>query len=219
MTQADIPILNKPPIAELCAVNKSFTGAGGHELKVLEQIDLAVHEGEFLALLGQSGSGKSTILRCLTGLIEPTSGRVLHKGQALHGVNDEASVVFQTFALYPWLTVEQNVAVGLMARQLGRSARDAAVDRAIEMIGLGNYHGAFPRELSGGMRQRVGIARALVSQPRLLCLDEAFSALDVLTAENLRQELISLWRAPQTSRVTPGGAHGADANSGLVQIR
>lgn len=187
-----------PPIAELSAVNKSFITAGGHELKVLDQIDIAVHEGELLALLGQSGSGKSTILRCLTGLIEPTSGRVLHKGQTLHGINDDASVVFQTFALYPWLTVAQNVAVGLMAHQLSRAERDVAVDRAIELIGLGNYHAAYPRELSGGMRQRVGIARALVSQPRLLCLDEAFSALDVLTAENLRQELISLWRTPGT---------------------
>jgi NitT/TauT family transport system ATP-binding protein len=185
-----------PPIAELRAVNKSFITAGGHELKVLEQIDIAVHEGELLALLGQSGSGKSTILRCLTGLIEPTSGRVLHKGETLHGINEDASVVFQTFALYPWLTVEQNVAVGLMAHQVSRVERDSAVDRAIELIGLGNYHAAYPRELSGGMRQRVGIARALVSQPRLLCLDEAFSALDVLTAENLRQELISLWRSP-----------------------
>ena len=182
------------PIAELRAVNKSFITAGGHELKVLEQIDLSVHEGELLALLGQSGSGKSTILRCLTGLIEPTSGRVLHKGETLHGINVDASVVFQTFALYPWLTVEQNVAVGLMAHQVSRAERDVAVDRSIELIGLGNYHAAYPRELSGGMRQRVGIARALVSQPRLLCLDEAFSALDVLTAENLRQELINLWR-------------------------
>src|SRR5664279_5371998 len=183
-----------PPIAELRAVNKSFMTDGEHELKVLEQIDIAVHEGELLALLGQSGSGKSTILRCLTGLIEPTSGRVLCKGKTLRGVNNEASVVFQTFALYPWLTVEQNVAVGLMARQVSRTERDAAVDRAIELIGLENYHPAYPRELSGGMRQRVGIARALVSKPRLLCLDEAFSALDVLTAENLRQELISLWQ-------------------------
>ena len=186
------------PIAELRSVSKSFITAGGHELKVLEQIDIAVQEGELLALLGQSGSGKSTILRCLTGLIEPTSGRVLHKGETLHGINEDASVVFQTFALYPWLTVEQNVAVGLMAHQVSRAERDAAVDRAIELIGLGNYHAAYPRELSGGMRQRVGIARALVSQPRLLCLDEAFSALDVLTAENLRQELISLWRSPDT---------------------
>jgi NitT/TauT family transport system ATP-binding protein len=187
-----------PPIAELRAVNKSFITAGGHELKVLEQIDVAVHEGELLALLGQSGSGKSTILRCLTGLIAPTSGRVLHKGETLRGINEEASVVFQTFALYPWLTVEQNVAVGLMAHSLSRAERDIAVDRAIELIGLGNYHGAYPRELSGGMRQRVGIARALVAKPKLLCLDEAFSALDVLTGENLRQELISLWHTPGT---------------------
>ncbi len=184
------------PVAQLVAVTKSFMTAGAHELKVLDNIDLAVNQGEFLALLGQSGSGKSTILRCLTGLIEPTSGRALGNGKSLHGVNPDASVVFQTFALYPWLTVEQNVAVGLMAKKVSRADREAAVDRAIELIGLGNYHAAYPRELSGGMRQRVGIARALVSQPKLLCLDEAFSALDVLTAENLRQELISLWRSP-----------------------
>lgn len=183
------------PVAQLCAVTKAYTMAGGHELKVLDNIDLAVNPGEFLALLGQSGSGKSTILRCLTGLIESTSGRVLGNGKPLSGVNREASVVFQTFALYPWLTVEQNVAVGLMSRPLTRAERDAAINRAIDIIGLGNYHAAYPRELSGGMRQRVGIARALVSNPKLLCLDEAFSALDVLTAENLRQELISLWRS------------------------
>jgi NitT/TauT family transport system ATP-binding protein len=184
------------PVAELRAVNKSYTIAGGHELKVLDNIDLAVNQGEFLALLGQSGSGKSTILRCLTGLIQPTSGRALADGKVLNGINPDASVVFQTFALYPWLTVEQNVAVGLMSRSMSRAERNSAVDRAIDLIGLGNYHAAYPRELSGGMRQRVGIARALVSQPKLLCLDEAFSALDVLTAENLRQELISLWRTP-----------------------
>lgn len=184
------------PVAQLDAVSKSYTIDRGHELKVLDNIDLAVHPGELLALLGQSGSGKSTILRCLTGLIQPSSGRVLANGRNLRGVNPEVSVVFQTFALYPWLTVEQNVAVGLMSRQLTRARRTAAVDQAIEMIGLGNYHDALPRELSGGMRQRVGIARALVSKPRLLCLDEAFSALDVLTAENLRQELLGLWRSP-----------------------
>jgi len=184
------------PLAQLCAVSQTFPIAGAHELKVLENVDLAVNPGEFLALLGQSGSGKSTILRCLTGLIRPTSGRVLANGKPLAGVNRDASVVFQTFALYPWLTVEQNVAVGLMSRTLPRDQRDAAIDQAIKLIGLGNYHAAYPRELSGGMRQRVGIARALVSRPQLLCLDEAFSALDVLTAENLRQELIGLWHAP-----------------------
>ncbi len=185
-----------PALAELRAVTKSYNTASGHELQVLDNIDLAVHEGELLALLGQSGSGKSTILRCLTGLIEPSSGRVLSNGKSLKGVNPDASVVFQTFALYPWLTVEQNVAVGLMSRRVSRAEKDAAVDRAIDLIGLGNYHAAYPRELSGGMRQRVGMARALVSKPKLLCLDEAFSALDVLTAENLRQELISLWHSP-----------------------
>jgi NitT/TauT family transport system ATP-binding protein len=184
-------------LAELCAVTKTFTTDGGHELKVLENIDLAVNEGELVALLGQSGSGKSTVLRCLTGLIEPSAGRVQANGHMLRGINPDASIVFQTFAHYPWLTVEQNVAVGLMARNVSRAERDEAVDHAIELIGLGNYHKAFPRELSGGMRQRVGIARALVSQPKLLCLDEAFSALDVLTAENLRQELISLWRSAE----------------------
>ena len=189
--------LARPAVAELCAVTKSYRTAGGHELKVLENIDLAVREGELLALLGQSGSGKSTILRCLTGLVEPTSGRALGHGELLAGVNPDVSIVFQTFALYPWLTVEQNVAVGLMSRRMSRAGRAAAIDHAIELIGLGNYHAVYPRELSVGMRQRVGIARALVSQPKLLCLDEAFSALDVLTAENLRQELISLWRSKE----------------------
>jgi len=194
--ETPVPIEHAPPVAQLAAVCKTYTIAGEHELKVLENIDLAVNRGEFLALLGQSGSGKSTILRCLTGLIEPTSGRVLANGRPLRGVNRDASLVFQTFALYPWLTVAQNVAVGLMSRSLDREARDVFVARAIDMIGLGRYHAAYPRELSGGMRQRVGIGRALVSRPKLLCLDEAFSALDVLTAENLRQELVGLWRNP-----------------------
>ena len=195
-----VPEPQKPPvIAELRNVTKSFVVAGGSEMKVLDQIDLAVHEGELLALLGQSGSGKSTILRCLTGLTEPTIGRVLCYGQPLDGINPHASIVFQTFALYPWLTVEQNVAVGLMSKHMSRSDRDAAVEKAIELIGLSNYHAAYPREISGGMRQRVGIARALVSAPEILCLDEAFSALDVLTAENLRHEMISLWHKKDTS--------------------
>lgn len=199
MTTMNTPNSTQAAIAELRAVSKSYRTAGGHELKVLTDIDLAVNEGELLALLGQSGSGKSTILRCLTGLVEPSAGRVLAGGKPLSGINPQASIVFQTFALYPWLTVAQNVAVGLMSRRVSRAERDAAVERAIDLIGLGNYHAAYPRELSGGMRQRVGIARALVSQPRLLCLDEAFSALDVLTAENLRQELIALWRSKENN--------------------
>ncbi|MGB8356521.1 MAG: nitrate/sulfonate/bicarbonate ABC transporter ATP-binding protein [Chthoniobacteraceae bacterium] len=191
-------MLETPVIAELKNVSKSFTIGGGRELKVLDQIDLAVHEGELLALLGQSGSGKSTILRCLTGLAQPTTGQVQCYGKPLEGINTHASIVFQTFALYPWLTVEQNVNVGLMAKHMTRAAKEEAIEHSIELIGLSNYHSAYPRELSGGMRQRVGIARALVSEPKILCLDEAFSALDVLTAENLRQEMIALWQNKNT---------------------
>ena len=187
-----------PAIAELRNITKSFIVGHGRELKVLDQIDLAIHEGELLALLGQSGSGKSTLLRCLTGLTKPTSGRVLCYGRPLEGINPYASIVFQTFALYPWLTVEQNVEVGLMAKRLTRTEKAQAVEKAIDLIGLNNYHSAFPREISGGMRQRVGIARALVSQPKILCLDEAFSALDVLTAENLRKEVVGLWQGEGT---------------------
>jgi NitT/TauT family transport system ATP-binding protein len=182
-------------IAELRNVSKTFHLGKGRELKVLDQIDLAVHEGELFALLGQSGSGKSTLLRCLTGLTAPSSGQVLCYDKPLVGVNPYASIVFQTFALYPWLTVEQNVEVGLIAkRDLTRTQKSEAVEMAIDLIGLNNYHSAYPREISGGMRQRVGIARALVSEPKILCLDEAFSALDVLTAEGLRGEVVSLWR-------------------------
>jgi NitT/TauT family transport system ATP-binding protein len=193
------PATDRPMIAELCNITKTYKVAGGRELKVLDQIDLAVHEGELLALLGQSGSGKSTLLRCLTGLTKPTSGRVTAYGKTLEGINPYAAIVFQTFALYPWLTVEENVGVGLMAKSLTRSQKEAAVEKAIDLIGLNNYHEAYPREISGGMRQRVGIARALVAEPKILCLDEAFSALDVLTAENLRNEMITLWREQATS--------------------
>jgi NitT/TauT family transport system ATP-binding protein len=187
-----------PPIAELRNISKSFIVGHGRELKVLDQIDLAIQEGELLALLGQSGSGKSTLLRCLTGLTKPTSGRVLCYGKPLEGINPHASIVFQTFALYPWLTVEQNVNVGLMAKRMTRAEKTEAVEKAIDLIGLNNYHSAFPREISGGMRQRVGIARALVSEPEMLCLDEAFSALDVLTAEGLRKEVVGLWQGEGT---------------------
>jgi NitT/TauT family transport system ATP-binding protein len=186
-------------IAELRSVSKSFTVGHGRELKVLDQIDLSIREGELLALLGQSGSGKSTLLRCLTGLTKPTTGRVLCYGEPLDGINPYAAIVFQTFALFPWLTVEQNVMVGLESKRMSRSEKAEAVEKAIDLIGLNNYHSAFPREISGGMRQRVGIARALVSEPKILCLDEAFSALDVLTAEGLREEVVRLWRGKGTN--------------------
>src|SRR5580704_13984660 len=194
------PAIQQAVIAELCNVTKTYGVAGGRQLKVLDQIDLAIHEGELLALLGQSGSGKSTLLRCLTGLTTPTTGRVIAYEKVLNGINPDAAIVFQTFALYPWLTVEENVGVGLMSKKvLTRAEKEAAVDKAIDLIGLNNYHDAYPREISGGMRQRVGIARALVAEPKILCLDEAFSALDVLTAENLRNEVVTLWKEQATT--------------------
>jgi NitT/TauT family transport system ATP-binding protein len=202
LTPKPVPITGRvdtPVIAELRGVSKTYKVGNDRELKVLDNIDLSIQEGELLALLGQSGSGKSTLLRCLTGLTQPTAGQVFCYGKPLRGLNPYASIVFQTFALYPWLTVEQNVAVGLMAKAMSRKQRDEAVEKAIDLIGLNNYHAAYPREISGGMRQRVGIARALVSEPKILCLDEAFSALDVLTAENLRQEVVNIWRKEGTS--------------------
>ncbi|KAJ8902599.1 hypothetical protein NDN08_007000 [Rhodosorus marinus] len=157
---------------------------------VISDLDLDLVEGEIVCLLGPSGSGKSTILRIIAGLAKPTSGRVLYRGRAFEGVNPGTAIVFQTFALYPWLTVLENVGLGIQA---GPSRRSIAL-KAIDTIGLDGYIDAYPRELSGGMRQRVGFARALAVQPEVLCMDEPFSALDVLTAENLRSELLRLWQ-------------------------
>ena len=159
-------------------------------------IDLPVTTPDYYVIYGDNEAGKSTLLRCLTGLAAPTSGRVLTYGKPLEGINPYASIVFQTFALYPWLTVEQNVAVGLMSKLLTRDEKETAVEKAIDLIGLNNYHEAYPREISGGMRQRVGIARALVAEPKILCLDEAFSALDVLTAARCADEGTASRRVP-----------------------
>lgn len=186
------------PVAELVHVRKVFHSGESGVVKVLENISLAVWEGEFVAVLGQSGSGKSTLVRCLTGLIPPSAGRVRAEGKNLSGIHPDLALVFQTFALYPWLTVEQNVAVGVLSRRLPADQRREAIEHAMEQTGLTHHHAAYPREISGGMRQRVGIARALVSDPRVLCLDEAFSSLDVLTAENLRQEILALWHRKES---------------------
>ncbi|MEV7008429.1 nitrate/sulfonate/bicarbonate ABC transporter ATP-binding protein [Streptosporangium sp. NPDC051022] len=175
-------------------LTKSYAGADG-ELPVLAGIDLSVHEGEIVALLGKSGSGKSTLLRCLAGLIPPSSGTVSYRGAPLRGANPGTAMVFQTFALLPWLTVQQNVEVGLEARGVAPAARREAALTAIDLIGLDGFESAYPKELSGGMRQRVGFARALVVEPDVLLMDEPFSALDVLTAENLRGELLELWES------------------------
>ena len=192
---ASAPSNGAEPLIELRHVSKSYpTTDGGTRVTILDDIDFEVREGEMLALLGQSGSGKSTLLRLMAGLIEPTQGAVLCHGQPLDGANRYTSIVFQSFALYPWLTVEENVQIGLIQRQLSRREETDEIRRALEVIGLSGYENAYPKELSGGMRQRVGFARALVARPEILCMDEPFSALDVLTAENLRTEVVELWR-------------------------
>jgi NitT/TauT family transport system ATP-binding protein len=174
-------------------VSKSFTGGGGGPLLVLDDISLQLAAGEIVALLGRSGSGKSTLLRTIAGLIAPTSGSVCYRGTELNGANPGTAMVFQTFALMPWMTVQDNVELGLAARGVAPAERRTQATDAIDLIGLDGFESAYPKELSGGMRQRVGFARALVLEPDLLLMDEPFSALDVLTAENLRTELMSLW--------------------------
>jgi NitT/TauT family transport system ATP-binding protein len=162
---------------------------------VLEDVNVQIAAGEFVALLGPSGSGKSTLLRILAGLLRPTKGQVLFKGVPQYGPNPHLAIVFQSFALFPWLTVLQNVELGLEVQELTRTQRLKKALAAIDTIGLDGFEDAYPKELSGGMRQRVGFARALVVEPELLFMDEPFSALDVLTAANLRKELMGLWRA------------------------
>ncbi|WML36881.1 nitrate/sulfonate/bicarbonate ABC transporter ATP-binding protein [Clostridium sp. OS1-26] len=167
---------------------------GGSDKPTLEDINLTINEGEFIAILGPSGSGKSTLLRTITGLVKPDSGEVIFDGQKVTGVNPYASIVFQTFALYPWLTVRENVELGLKAKGFPKDYMRRKAEELISLIGLDGFEEAYPKELSGGMRQRVGFARALAVEPKLLCLDEPFSALDFLTAENLRTELVELWQ-------------------------
>jgi len=180
-------------IVELKGVGKSFRSADGTARSVLEGVDFGLVEGEIVALLGQSGSGKSTLLRILAGLIGADVGSVRYRGQPLYGPARGVAMVFQSFALFPWLTVQQNVELGLEARGISPAERARRAAVAIDLIGLAGFEGALPRELSGGMRQRVGIARALVVEPEVLLMDEAFSALDVLTGERLREDILDLW--------------------------
>ena len=177
-------------------VTKSFVLPDGSDhYTVLQDVSVSVRQGEVVALLGRSGCGKSTLLRVLAGLIRPTSGDVVTNGAPLVGPNKDVAMVFQSFALLPWLTVQENTELGLTARGVGPEQREEEALRAIKMVGLEGYEGAYPRELSGGMRQRVGFARAFVMNPKVLMMDEPFSALDVLTAENLRGEIGELWEA------------------------
>jgi NitT/TauT family transport system ATP-binding protein len=181
------------PIIRVDSVTKSFPAPDGRELTVLDDISLEVREGEIVALLGKSGSGKSTLLRCIAGLIPPTSGTVSYRGTPLNGANPGVAMVFQSFALLPWLTVQQNVELAMQARDVPEAERTARALEAIDLIGLDGFESAYPKELSGGMRQRVGFARGLAVRPDALLMDEPFSALDVLTAGNLRGELTRLW--------------------------
>jgi NitT/TauT family transport system ATP-binding protein len=174
-------------------IAKAFSLPAGGEQTVLENITLEITSGEVVAMLGRSGSGKSTLLRILAGLIPPSSGRVLKNGALLEGPNSGVAMVFQSFALLPWLTVQENAELGLFARGVSRDTCEKEALQALSMVGLEGFEGAYPKELSGGMRQRVGFARAFVMKPDVLMMDEPFSALDVLTAENLRGEISDLW--------------------------
>jgi NitT/TauT family transport system ATP-binding protein len=190
------PTALPPPIVEVDNVSKTFPTADGTVLTVLDNVSVTLREGEIVALLGRSGSGKSTLLRTIAGLIAPSAGQVRYRGQVLNGANPGVGMVFQSFALMPWLTVQANVELGLQARGVPDAERHQRALDAIDIIGLDGFETAYPKELSGGMRQRVGFARALVLRPDALLMDEPFSALDVLTAENLRTELMTLWAQP-----------------------
>ena len=183
----------EPAICELKAVHKSFERDGGTPLRVLEDITLEIRPNEVLALLGPSGCGKSTILRIVAGLIQASGGAVLYHGSPLLGVNPGVAIVFQSFALFPWLTVEANVAVVLRAAGMDEDQARETARRSIHMVGLDGFREAYPRELSGGMKQRVGMARALSVDPEVLLMDEPFSQVDALTAQALRAEVLDIW--------------------------
>jgi NitT/TauT family transport system ATP-binding protein len=187
-----------PPIVEARHISKRFTDENGRERLVLRDVDLAIASGEVVCVLGPSGCGKSTLLRILIGLLAPSQGDVRAHGEPLTGLLPHASIVFQSFALYPWLGVEANVRLGLNGLGLDPKEEKQRVTAAIDLVGLEGFEKAYPKELSGGMKQRVGIARALVGRPELLCMDEPFSALDVLTAETLRAEVSRLWSEGKT---------------------
>src|SRR3990167_5094349 len=192
-------IIMTEPLIVVKHCSKSFKKSSSQDLLVLEDVNFKLNEGEIVALLGKSGSGKSTLLRIIAGLIPPSSGEVMYRGQSVNKPATGIAMVFQSFALMPWLTVLENVELGLEAQGVGREERRQRAIEAIDIIGLDGFESAFPRELSGGMRQRVGFARALVINPDVLLMDEPFSALDVLTAENLKSDLLTLWQDKKTN--------------------
>ncbi|WP_429973710.1 ABC transporter ATP-binding protein [Enterococcus sp. AZ163] len=177
------------------SVYKEFEIEGHKEnLKVLDNVNLTVKTNEFLSVIGQSGTGKSTLLRSIAGLVQPTTGEIIFENKKISEPDSNISMVFQHFALFPWLTVEKNISFGLENRSgLSREQVKRRVKNLIEMIGLNGFEKAYPRELSGGMKQRVGFARALATEPSLLLLDEPFSALDIVTASQLSNDLLEIW--------------------------
>ncbi len=179
-------------LLELKHITQDYT-SGRRTFTAVKDINLALNTGNYMALLGPSGCGKSTLLRIMIGLQRPSNGQVLYRGQPLQGVNPRAAIVFQTFALFPWLTVQDNVEVALQAHGMPERLRTTRALDLLDRVGLDGFETAYPRELSGGMRQKVGFARAMAVEPEMLCLDEPFSALDVLSAESLRGELLELW--------------------------
>ncbi|MFQ5646860.1 MAG: nitrate/sulfonate/bicarbonate ABC transporter ATP-binding protein [bacterium] len=182
-------------ICELINVDKEYLLPTGNPSRILERINLAVYPGEVVALLGPSGCGKSTILRIMAGLTEPSEGTVLYHGEKLQGINPGVAIVFQGAALYPWMTVAENLQAVLMPLEFSAEQVEQRMKEAIDIVGLAGYEEAYPRELSGGMKQRVGIARALAVKPEILCMDEPFSQVDALTAEGLRAEVLDIWNA------------------------
>src|SRR5580658_5956888 len=182
------------PIIRAQQVEKFYAQPSENRIQVISPTDLSIFPGEIVALLGPSGSGKSTLLRMLAGLSQPSGGEVLWHGKPISTVRINVSIVFQSFALFPWLTVLENVEAPLRARGLAPEERRERSLKILDTVGLDGFQAAYPKELSGGMRQRVGFARALVVEPEVLFMDEPFSALDVLTAENLRSELLELWQ-------------------------
>jgi NitT/TauT family transport system ATP-binding protein len=185
--------VNAVPLLDVQSVCQAFRKPDGDELVVLEGVNLTLREGEIVGLLGRSGSGKSTLLRAIAGLNSPSGGEVRYLGNPVYGPASGIAMVFQSFALFPWLTVLENVQIGLEAMGLPPAQMRKRSLQAIDLIGLDGFESAYPRELSGGMRQRVGFARALVTHPNILLMDEPFSALDVLTAETLRSDFLDLW--------------------------
>jgi NitT/TauT family transport system ATP-binding protein len=184
---------------ELKDISHTFTLESGQKIRVLKEVNLTLNPKEVLSILGPSGSGKSTCIRILAGLLKPARGKVFFRGQPATGTNTEISMVFQNFSLLPWMNVAENVALGLEPEKLPKVEVDDRVKKALDLVGLEGFEEAYPRELSGGMKQRVGIARALVMERPILCLDEPFSSLDILAAETLRREVMNLWLSKKTS--------------------